>query len=520
MSAFLDRLRQRLWPASRYRIARWIVPRGLAVIYLIAFLSWWVQKDGLCGGDGILPTSRLMENIHAFETRENISLLSHYPSIFWFGYSDALATALCAAGVLLALLVLAGIWQGPLLLLLWAGYLSIVSTADVFMGYQWDALLLEAGFLSLFLAPWRWRSRATLRDTSDPPRFAVWLLQFLLFRLMILSGWVKWAGGDAVWRDMTALRYHFATQPLPNGLSAWMNALPPSLLDAGCWGMYAVELLLPWGLFFGRWSRAVAAAGCIGLMSLIFVTGNYNFFNLLTIVLAFTFLDDTQWPQALRRRLVDQAPPPRAIWRTVMGWTTAACLTALSLVAADSFLAARTPGWQRLTSPTWAQKCLSPIQGFRSINAYGLFQDMTEERPEIVLEVSDDGILWLPLEFRWKPGDPDRSPGWVAPHQPRLDWQMWFAALYPSFDPQPDMQPQSPLFWFGQFLAALLNHREDVWSQMEEPPFPRNEIRHIRARLYRYTLNTPTEARTSGRVWSRQFIRPFSPTFSVTPHVN
>jgi lipase maturation factor 1 len=500
---------------GRYTVVRWLFPRLLAAIYLIAFISWGVQYDGLIGEDGILPAKTLMENVHAYEAREHTSLFWQMPSVFHWHYSDAFAHGILTACCVLCVLVMAGVTQGPLLALLWFGYLSFATTGDIFMGYQWDSLLLEAGLLAVFAAPWRlwvWRSPA------EPPRGSVFLLHWLVFRLMLLSGLVKIGGGDLPWRDMTALLYHYETQPLPNGLSWFIHHAPRWFHIAGCWIMYGIELVLPFAIFLGRWGRLVAALSFTGLMALIFATGNYNFFNLLTAALALTLLDDRWWPQRLRAWLRISAEAPRPAFKHWTQWPALAAVLPVMLVtllAADSFMAGRIRDYKPLLPAVLHDHLDAPAARTRSFNAYGLFQDMTEQRPEIILEVSDDGALFLPLEFKYKPGDPARCPPFIAPHQPRLDWQMWFAALYPNYDPQRDANPNSPMHWFGQFCTALLQHKKPVWALLEPPPFPVEKITHIRARLYRYHYTLPEVRKASGDWWEREPAGSFSGTMSL-----
>jgi hypothetical protein len=494
---------------------RWLFPRLLAAVYLIAFISWGVQHAGLIGEQGILPVRELMANLRAYETRHETNLLNVYPTLFWLGDSDAYAQGLIAVGCLLALLVMAGVWQRGCLALMWLGYLSLVVVGDVFMGFQWDALLLEAGLLAVWLAPGRlWQGRGTV---ASPPRGSVFLLHWLLFRLMLLSGWVKIAGGDEVWRDWTALLYHYETQPLPHALSWWAHQLPRSVQVISCGVMFGIELLLPWVIFCGRWGRLLACLGFSGLMVTIVATGNYNFFNLLTIFLSLSLLDDSWWPKRWLSASASAPEQDEVRWRW-WKWTGASTVVlgvlVLTLLAADGFLLGRVPGYVRRLPESWGQRLYEPVAPLRSFNAYGLFQAMTTERPEIVIEVSDDGILWLPLEFRWKPGDPTRRPRWVMPHQPRLDWQMWFAALNPGFDPRRNGAPGAPLHWFGAFLSALLEGREPVWALLEPPPFPRETIRHVRAKLWRYQLTSLEERQKTGKWWHRQPLGAFSPTFS------
>lgn len=500
---------------GRYTVVRWLFPRLLAAIYLIAFISWGLQYDGLVGENGILPAKGLIENVHAFEQREHETLFWQFPGVFHWHYSDAFAHGCLIACCVFAVLVMAGVAQGPLLALLWFGYLSFATTGDIFMGYQWDALLLEAGFLAMFVAPWRLWS---FRGITDPPRGSIFLLHWLLFRLMFLSGYVKIGGGDLPWENMTALLHHYETQPLPNGWSWLAHNAPRWFHVTCCWIMYGIELVLPFAIFLGRWGRLGASLGFIFLMAMIFVTGNYNFFNLLTIALAITLLDDRWWPKFARNPLRIDADAPRPPF---LHWTQWPALLAVppvvicTLLAADSFLVGRVQDYKTKLPQAWHEKLDAPIHHTRSFNAYGLFQDMTEERPEVVIEVSDDGALFLPLDFKYKPGDLKRPPPFIAPHQPRLDWQMWFAALYPGYDPQRDASPASPMHWFGQFYVALLQHKQPVWDLLEPPPFPVEKITHIRARLYRYHFTQPEVQKVSGEWWERELLGNFSGTVTL-----
>lgn len=511
MRAWIERLWNR--PAPTYRVVRWLFPRLLALVYLIAFWSWDVQCDGLVGEHGIAPAQRMMENVHAYEAREHKSLFEQFPGVFYWRCDDATLHQVCRVGVGLSVLVMAGVLQGPLLAMLWFGYLSVAVTGAVFMGFQWDALLLEAGLLCLFLAPWRLWTGGISARRPDAPAGAVFLLHWLLFRLMFLSGYVKWGGGDKPWLDLTALTYHFETQPLPNTFSWWAHNLPHSVQVFNCGVMYAIEIALPFLMWMGRWGRLAACAGFTLLMAGVGLTGNYNFFNLLTIFLAFTLLDDSWWPGWLKHP--EAVPLKRWQWRHAGVYGAAGFLTLMSLVAADEFLVGRIPGYTTKTPEglmTFYGRHMSP---WRSVNAYGLFQKMTTERPELDVQVSDDMLIWYSVPFRWKPGDEKQAPRWCAPYHPRLDWQMWFAALYPNFVPQRDADPRSGLSWFGPFLSAVGEGRKEVWDLLGEPPMPLNKIRAVRVVLYRYHFTTPEERKTTGAWWKRERLGLFSGEYRI-----
>jgi hypothetical protein len=446
-----------------------------------------------------------------------------------------------AVGCVAALLVVAGCLQGPLLLLLWVIYLSLAVTGDVFMGFQWDALLLESGLLVLFVAPWRlWTAWGERRA---PAGVAVFLFHWLVFRLMFLSGLVKLAGGDVTWTSQSALLYHYFTQPLPNPLSWYAHQLPEWLQWVSCVMMFGVEILLPFAVFLGRRMRALAALGFIGLMVLVLLTGNYTFFNWLTLVLCLSLIDDPSWRWLrarlfLRWQLAEPVPADGAVDDAVAdnaalgdagvsahrwGWLRrvpvglfAVLSVPLTILAADGFLAGRIPGYGRQL-PEALHGVYAGVQGLRSFNAYGLFQSMTTTRPEIIVEVSDDGIFWQPLEFHYKPGMLNRPASFVAPHQPRLDWQMWFAALSQGFHPQRDGHPSSPLFWFGSFMRGLLEHRSAVWALLPEPPIEREKIRHVRANLYLYEFTDWQQRQETGQIWTRRHQGLFAPAMSLPP---
>lgn len=502
--------------ADGYRIAGWLFPRLLALIYLLAFWSWGVQWQGLVGPEGIAPLEDLMASLQAYEDREGTSLLGQFPTVFHWRTDAIFVEGVIWTCGILCLVVMAGGLQGPLLLVIWMGYLSLVVTGDVFMGYQWDALLLEAGLLGVLVGSWRWWQ--PLRPDREPPRVAWWLVWWLVFRLMFLSGFVKWAGGDEVWREGTALLYHYQTQPIPNGVAWFAHHLPRWVHVTGCWIMFGIELVLPFAILWGRWGRRLAATGFAVLMLLVMATGNYTFFNLLTLVLTVTLVDDRAWHLRKWGRAESEAAGT-SFWRQGRQWP--ALLGALpvvmwTLTAADGFLQGRVAGHERLL-PEWCHRFYGAVAPLRSFNAYGLFQTMTTERMEITLEVSDDGLLWLPLEFKWKPGDLSRRPAQVAPHQPRLDWQMWFAAFSPGYLPDRDGKANSPVFWFGQFAQGLLRHQKPIWDLVEAPPIEMEKITHLRARYWRYHFTTPEERRESGGWWRREFLGFYTPSLSLPP---
>jgi predicted DCC family thiol-disulfide oxidoreductase YuxK len=494
-----SKLTRWLWGAQlgppEFFIARRALILCLAITYLIAFGSLWVQIGGLVGEDGILPAAPFLEAVRAQTGAGRYWTL---PTIAWWtGASEAALEGICAAGVAVALALAAGLAPPASLLVLWALYLSLMTVCRVFLRFQWDILLLEAGLLAIFLAPLRWRFDA--RRERPPSRVALFLARFLLFRLMLGSGIVKLASGDPVWWDLSALTVHYETQPLPTWTSWYVHQLPAWFHVASCAGMFAVELAVPFLILGPRRPRILAFWALVGLQATIAATGNYNFFNLLSAALCLPLLDDASWPGFIRRRFggrdgggggEEGAAPPRAARRCPL-WAGVPVAAAAVIVGA-SVQAARA-GWVRLQGGPVAA-LYGVISPFHSLNPYGLFADMTTERPEIVVEGSDDGTTWKPYEFRWKPGDPTRRPGFVQPHQPRLDWQMWFAALSTC--------RRTP--WFVEFLGRLLQGSPEVLALLDHNPFPDRPPRQVRALLYEYRFTDLATRRATGAWWRRE----------------
>ncbi len=390
--------------------------RILGLCYLAAFVSLWVQVDGLVGSRGILPAGPFLDWVRGQTGAERYALL---PTLCWISSSDAFLHALCAAGAASALLLVAGLVPALAAGAAWLLYLSLAIAGQVFLEFQWDYLLLETGFLAILLVSFR---RAHFGAGLSASPTALFLLRWLLFRLMFSSGWVKLASGDPSWRGLTALRYHYETQPLPPWTAWFMHQLPAGFQTASALFLFFVELVVPLLYFAPRRLRVFAFAMTLLLQALIAATGNYAFFNLLTVALAVLLLDDQSLPGRWAARAAAAAVParpwPRAILAPVAGLVLFASSVAFVATLDRAF-----------PFPRAVVSAYGRLAAFRSANTYGLFMVMTTERPEILVEGSDDGIEWRAYEFRWKPGDPGRRPAFVAPHQPRLDWQMWFAAL-------------------------------------------------------------------------------------------
>jgi hypothetical protein len=391
--------------------------------------------------------------------------------------------ALCAAGTILALLLIVGIVPVLCLVGLWATYLSLTTIGQDFLSFQWDILLCETGFLAIFLAPLTVRARGG-RDPA-PSKTIVWLFRWLVFRLMLSSGAVKILSGDSTWRNLTALDYHYWTQPLPTWIGWYASQLPEFAQRVSCATMFAIELGAPLLIWGGRGARSVAFAAFVALQLLIFATGNYGYFNALTIALTVLLLDDDAWPAALRRRF----GPPAA--KSGHPWPAPVIFIVAAVILFDSVLGTFGPrrfGAEWPDAVTAIRRTLAPL---RLVGNYGLFAVMTTERLEITVEGSEDGTTWKPYEFRWKPGDPARAPGFVAPHMPRLDWQMWFAALGNFRQNE----------WFLAFALRLLEGSPAVRGLLASDPFPDHPPRYLRATTASYRFTDLAEHRETGRWW-------------------
>ncbi|MBL8541895.1 MAG: lipase maturation factor family protein, partial [Betaproteobacteria bacterium] len=385
---------------------------------------------------------------------------------------DTALIGACWAGAGVSLLVVANRFSGPALLTLFALYLSLYHVGQVFLQYQWDLLLIETGFLAWLL--------------TSGSRIPLWLLRWLLFRFMFLSGAVKLASGDPAWSSLKALDYHFETQPLPTPLAWYAHQLPEDVHALLAAAHFTIELVLPFLVFLPRRFRFIAAAGFLALQLAILATGNYGFFNLLVLALTLTLLDDQLLRGVLPARFAAAVAmrSPRAPRHTLVLALSVFAVVAVAIGAAQM---------QRRIELVPNAVDFGPITALRLVNPYGVFAHMVRDRREIVIEGSTDGVDWREYVFRYKPGPADRVPPWNAPHQPRLDWQMWFAALGEARD--------NP--WFTRFLRRLLEGSGDVTALLETDPFAGQRPKFVRATLYRYRFATPSE-RARGLWWVRE----------------
>ncbi|MEO6870796.1 MAG: lipase maturation factor family protein [Chthoniobacterales bacterium] len=467
---------------------RWFL-RALGVIYLIAFVSFWAQADGLVGAHGILPLPQFLAAAH---TQVGDTAYGYLPTLCWFNSSNAFLHFLCGAGAVISALLVVGFAPILCLALLFILYLSLTIAGQTFFSFQWDILLLETGFLAIFLAPWRWRMRPN--DPAPLNPVALFLLQFLLFKLMFMSGVVKLTSGDPLWWNLSALDYHYWTQPLPTVLGWWADKSPEGVKHFSVAATLVIEVVLPFFIWLPRRLRLFAAGAIVLLQVVIGLTGNYAFFNLLTIALCFLLIDDYVWNA---KRLT--SPSTGARWPV---WVPALVLVGTLPINAMLLYSGCRP---EATWPRPLTFLYGKLAPFRIVNGYGLFRVMTKERPEIIIEGSNDGADWQPYLFKWKAGPLDRMPGFVEPHQPRLDWQMWFAALSDA--------RQNP--WFVRLIVQLLHGEPAVVQLLEKNPFPDKPPRYLRADIYQYHFATAAEHRATGAWWTRGYPQTYLPSVSL-----
>jgi hypothetical protein len=449
---------------STYRLTRFVFLRGLGLIYVVAFTILWQQGPGLIGSRGLLPAQRFIARVHSAGS------FLDYPSLFYWNASDAALHGVALAGLVLALLVLAGLENAIAMLALWALYLSCCNAGQIFWGYGWEILLLEAGFLAVFLCPLRglWPSSNRL----PPPPAVIWMLRWLLFRVMFGAGLIK-LRGDPCWRDLTCLVHHYETQPVPSPASWWLHQAPVWFHRLGVAFNHFVELLAPFGLFAPRRIRHAAAGAMIAFQLLLIVSGNLSFLNWLTLVVCVSCLDDSLLSRALpgrmraaADRLVDVAPE-----------SSRAQAISVAILASVVGVLSIGPVLNMLSPRQAMNQSFDPLH---LVNTYGAFGSVGRVRNEIVLQgtrepVAATAVDWREYELPCKPGDVHR-PCLITPYHYRLDWQMWFAAMS-----EPESEP-----WFVHLVYKLLTGERDVLRLFARNPFSQAPPRFVRAELYEY----------------------------------
>lgn len=461
--------------------ARWLFTRALAAIYAIAFCNALLQFRPLLGADGLLPVPRHLRHVSFREQ----------PSLFHLRYSDGLAMAVAGSGLVLALLLVAGLPQrlsSAAVLLAWllvyALYLSIVNVGQIWYAFGWESILLEAGFFAAFLGA----------DDVAPSRPAMLLLAWLLFRVEFGAGLIK-LRGDSCWRDLTCLDYHHETQPLPGPFSWYAHHLPRWWHLVEVVGNHITQLVMPFGLFAPQPIASIAAAAVILTQGWLVLTGNFAWLNALTITLATAALDDG----LLRWLPAPSEPAPGDAW-----------LTAVVLVVFAWVLVLSRHPVRNMLSRT--QKMNASFNPFHLVGTYGAFGSITRRRDELVIEGTRDRVpgpdsTWHAYELKGKPGDPRRRPRQVAPYHLRLDWLMWFAALSHA----------TAHGWLLELVRRLLEGDRLVRRLLRHDPFPDRPPGAVRIVRYRYRYTTREERRETGCWWHRRRIGEDLPPVTRSP---
>ncbi|MFD7708706.1 lipase maturation factor family protein [Streptomyces sp. NPDC059785] len=457
--------------APEYWLSRLVFQRALACVYLVAFLTAALQFRALIGERGMLPVPRFTERVP----------FRRAPSLFHHRYSDRLFALVAWTGCAVSAALIAGLdsllplWAAMLLWLLpWALYVSIVNVGQTWYGFGWESLLLEVGFLAVFLG----------NDEVAPPAVVLFLLRWVLFRVEFGAGMIKWRG-DACWRKLTCLDHHHETQPMPGPLSRLFHHLPKPVHRAEVAANHVTQLVVPFLLFTPQPVATAAAALMIVTQLWLVLSGNFSWLNWITIVLAASALE-----------LPATAPdtPSAPLWYEIVVLAVAAGLLALGYRPALNLVSRR-------------QVMNRSFDPLHLVNTYGAFGSVSRVRHEVIIEGTADEAPradsdWREYEFKGKPGDVRRRPRQFAPYHLRLDWMLWFVALSPAYAGA----------WFSGLVERLLAGDRDTLRLLRRSPFPPDAPpRFVRARLYRYRFTTRAERRATGAHWDRTFVREFMP---------
>ena len=425
--------------SDTYQISGWIYGRLLGLVGVIAFLSFWVQSDMLISSNGIIPFQDDLKQVEGFitTTGTDISRWFARPTILWFFKTDLWLNMVLFLGIFSSILLLIGVVPHISIAVSWICYLSVASVSEPFLNFQWDALLLETYLLSIFFVPWKIIDDR--KNIQNPFALGRWLLWLLLMKLMFESGLVKFtffgADGSNTWRDLTALNYHYWTQPIPSWLSWYIDQLP-EVIDKISLGLtYLCELIIPFMIFFPRRLRRFASISLIIFQALIIISGNYGFFNLLTIVICITLIDDQFFGDYFNKWLTKASEKKQDINWLERGKRFSTSIILICFIFTMIFFINRDLKGNKVNQnfnniSSIGRNLIQVAQVTRSMNAYGLFRVMTETRPEIYIETLSSDSVWRPVVFNYKPMEPDRRPKFFFPHMPRIEWQLWFEALY------------------------------------------------------------------------------------------
>ncbi len=467
--------------ADNFQVVSGLFIKLLAVIYFLAFFSLGVQITGLVGANGILPLTEFLDYIY-----QNNGMMAwlHKPTLFWFNSSDTSLRLAALLGCIFSLLLFFGIKPLWSLIVLFVLYLSLFHAGQTFLMFQWDTLLLEAGFLSIFLV-------------RGPSHLLIFLFHWLLFRLRFMSGVSKLSSGDPSWSNLTTLNYYFETQPLAHAGAWYFHQLPEWMLKLGVVLVLFSELIVPFFIFLPRKFRLFAATFTLFIQILIIASSNHNWINLLTIMLCLFLLDDSLLRKVIPNQFiafVKLKPVSEEQAGNVIKWRYPQLLFAVLIIfsSASAFTAMVT---HNSTAETLARTSVL-VRQWGIGHMFHIFPTMQTERHELQLEGSYDGIQWKAYDFKYKPGALDKKPEFIVPHQPRLDWMIWFVPP----------RHNEMLYWFDKFLVRLEQGSPEVLNLLANNPFPDAPPAYIRVQVYQYRFTSFDERELSGNWWQREYL--------------
>ena len=469
------------WYFGDVWMTRLLLQRGMAAIYLVAFIAFLRQFKPLLGERGLLPVPDYLRR----------SSFRSAPSLFFWRYSDRLADLVGWTGLILSACAVCGLTEaGPVWLsvaawlVLYALYLSIVNVGQKFFGFGWESMLMEAGFFTAFLGP------AHVRPSILP----IVILRWMLFRTEMGAGLIK-LRHDRCWRDLTCLYYHYETQPLPNPLSWYFHRLPGWFHRFSAMYSHFVQVVAPFALFAPQPAASIAGVVLISQQLILIVSGNYAWLNWLTVVLGFSAFDDRvlAWVLPLHAQALGAQPLPFAI----LIWTVSAATVAMSIK----------PAMNLISKDQMMNYSYNP---FHLVGAYGAFGNVGKERYEIVIEGTSDRVVtpqseWREYGFKGKPGNPLQSPPQVAPYHLRLDWLIWFLPF--SVTRTGDgIRVWGHELWFIRFVRRLLEGEQSILRLMAKNPFAKEPPTFVRALFYEYRYTSAEEKRRTGAWWTRRLL--------------
>lgn len=494
LSFFKSKNRKNQKEKPTYWLTRFVFLRLLGFVYFFAFLSLATQVIPLIGENGLLPAKAFLNNI-SFQFPNKFAAFIKLPTIFWINVSDSFLLLMAWAGVVLSFMLLIGFANAVLMSAIWFMYLSFVHIGQLWYGYGWEIQLLETGFLAIFLCP--------LLDMRPFPRFApskhvIWLLRWLAFRIYLGAGLIK-LRGDSCWRDLTCLNYHYETQPIPNPLSRYLHFMPKWFHKLGVLWNHFVELIVPFFVFWPRHARYAAGILLISFQFILILSGNLSFLNWLTILPSIACFDDNFFRRILPKWIVykaEEASKNKISYKSqdIVAWLLVIIVAWLSI-----------PVVQNLFSSY--QVMNTSFNQLHLVNTYGAFGSVGKERYELILQgTQEDAITsqtkWNEYEFKAKPGNIYRQLPVIAPYQPRIDWQIWFAAFQ-----RPEQNP-----WLLHLIWKLLDNDKEALSLLANNPFADNPPKYIRVQFYRYQFTQPGDK--SNAYWSRTYIGEWLPPLS------